>query len=145
MNLLIWTEKYSKQAIQDEIALAAAHPKYCRRKVIKPRTFSVSTLLDFASYGGGSLVSPGLQRTTLGNDHVPQWRRSWNAIGPISTELGLEIRHDRDEGTVTVCASGERRGHTEQYKDHPGVDEAVVAALVRKATEIYTEAREAAY
>jgi hypothetical protein len=144
MNVLTWPEKYIKEAIQDEIALAAAHPKYCRRKVTRPSTYSATTLLDFAPHRGGSIVSPGLQRTSLGNDHVPKWRRSWNDLGPLIAELGLDIRQDHDESTVTVCANGRRRGHTEHIAEHPGQDEAVVAAIVRAATQVFIEAREAA-
>ena len=142
MKVLNWQQAYTADAIADEIALAAAHPKYHKRKVVRPRTLSSTKPLEFVAPKGSlfaSAASPG----GLGGDLVPQWRRSWNAAGPLIADLCLSVRHDPDEGEVTVSANGRRRGHTERYADHPGVDEAVVAAIVRAAIQIFTEARDA--
>lgn len=144
MKVLNWQQAYTADAIADEIALAAAHPKYHKRKVIRPRTLSSTKALEFAPAKGTVLAGSAAVHGGLGNDLVPQWRRNWGAAGPLIADLFLSVRHDPDEGEVTVSANGRRRGHTERYADHPGVDEAVVAAIVRAATQIFTEARDAA-
>lgn len=140
MNLSNWTQKYLKEAIDDEIALAKA--KHGGR-ITRPANITVFTELVFAApartHHGGA-TSP---RTT-GAKTISPWRRDWRAAGHLATELRLNIRHDVDEGTISVDNGSRRRSITEAYADHPGMDEAVVAAIVRAAIQIYTELRESA-
>lgn len=134
-----WTDDYLRQAIKDEIELAKAK---MRRRVSMPSLITMMTDLYPDPPRGSGLVSAGAARHTLGASPLPRWRRSWSAAGPLIGELGLEIRHDTDEGLVSVSVAGERRGITEEYREHPSVDAAVMAALVRAATKAFNEARE---
>lgn len=134
-----WTDDYLRAAIKDEIELAKAK---MRRRVSMPSLITMMTDLYPDPPRGGGLVSAGAARHTLGATPLPRWRRTWAAAGPLIGELGLEIRHDTDEGAVSVGVAGERRGITEAYRDHPSVDAAVMAALVRAATKAFTEARD---
>jgi len=134
-----WTDAYLRAAIKDEIELAKAK---MRRRVSMPSLITMMTDLYPDPPRGQGLVSAGAARHTLGATPLPRWRRSWAAAGPLIGELGLEIRHDTDEGSVSVAVAGERRGVAEAYQDHPSVDAAVMAALVRAATKAFTEARD---
>ena len=75
---------------------------------------------------------------------LPRWRRGWSAAGPLIGELGLSVRTDDEEGTVSVGTGSRRRDVTESYADHPDKDAAIWAAIVRAAIRVCTEAREAA-
>jgi hypothetical protein len=136
-----WDEQYLRECVDDEIALAAVHPKH-RRRVSMPSLITLDTELFPDPPRGNFLMSGGASRQTLSTP-LPRWRRDWNAAGPLIGELGLEIRHDPDEGTVSVnVVGGGRRGTTEEYRDHPSRDAAVMAALVRAATKAFIEARD---
>lgn len=123
-----WPVKYLKQAMADEAALAAIHPKF---RHVGGRT-------------SGGMRSAGLERQTLGlqQPSIPQWRRTKEAAGALAIELCLEMRYDTDEGTVTVSAPGQRRGRTEPFAGHPSQEAAIMAAIVRAAIQIITEARD---
>jgi hypothetical protein len=134
-----WDEAYLREAFADEIELARVK---LRHKVSMPRHIDMETTLtpDAPRYGS---MNARFARTTP-SFPLPRWRRTWLAAGPLIGELGLEIRHDADEGTVSVGVAGgsRRRGVTEAYKDHPSRDAAVMAALVRAAIQAINEARD---
>lgn len=134
-----WTQKYLKEAITDEIALAAL---LGHGKVTRPATLTQFTLLQrgTARAGRGTL---GLD-SSAGISSLPNWRRAWGGAGPLISKLSLKISHDLDEGSVTVGASDRRRSVTEEYKDHPSVDAAIWAAIVRAAIQLLTDARDEA-
>jgi hypothetical protein len=56
--------------------------------------------------------------------------------------MGLSVRIDLEEGTVSVGNGSRRRDVTESYADHPSKDAAIFAAIVRAAIRVCTEARE---
>jgi len=140
-----WDDEYLKDAFADEITLAKIHPKW-RRTFKAPAALSLDAPLQpgaRATNHFGSANSSRLTFSTVTPQVPPQWRRSWNAAGPLATELGLSIRHDHDEGAVSVSAGGGRRNVTEVYVDHPSADAAALAAIVRAAIQRLTELREA--
>lgn len=139
-----WTQKYLKEAITDEIALAAVHPRWNRRYTA-PTSPTLETDLAPPARRGGNLLSAGGQRLAFSTQPKapPRWRRNWKAAGELSTELGLNTRHDREEGTVSVGTGNRRRDVTEAYADHPTPDAATWAAIVRAAIQLITEQREA--
>lgn len=134
-----WEGEYLEQAIADEIELASVHPKV-RRRVVKPPVLTVSIEL-FPATPKGSGFDARYARTTLAQA-LPRWRRTWSAAGPLATELGLSIRHDYEEGTVSAGTGSRRRDVTEAYADHPDKDAATMAAIVRAAIRMCVEARE---
>lgn len=128
-----WEGQYLEEAIAEEAELASVHPKW-RAQVKAPRR-------------SGSLISAGAARLTFSatppaRPPLLQWRRDWSAAGPLSTELGLSVRHDTDEGTVSVGVGSGRRNVTESYADHPDVNAATMAAIVRAAIQVLTSERE---
>ena len=141
--MAIWTQEYIKGAIRDEIALAAVHPKWGRR-FTAPVSPTLETDLCQPARRGGNLLSAGGQRLAFSTQPKapPRWRRNWKAAGELSTELGLSVRHDLEEGTVSAGNGSRRRDITESYADHPTKDAATWAAIVRAAIQVCTEARE---
>lgn len=139
-----WTQEYMKDAIRDEIALAVVHPKWNRRYTA-PVSPTLETDLCQPARRGGNLLSAGSQRLAFSTQPKapPRWRRNWKAAGELSTELGLNVRHDQEEGTVSVGTGNRRRDVTEAYADHPTPDAATWAAIVRAAIQLITEQREA--
>lgn len=139
-----WTQQYLKQAFRDEIELAAVHPRWNRRFTTPPAPTQEADLCPPARRGG-NLLSAGSQRLAFATQPKvpPHWRRSWKAAGELSTELGLNVRHDLDEGTVSAGTGSRRRDVTEAYADHPTKDAATWAAIVRAAIQVLAEQREA--
>jgi hypothetical protein len=134
-----WPEQYLREAIADEIELAAVHPKFHSR-VSMPSSISMETMLtpDPPKFGTAGWRNARTTPTFA----LPRWRRTWAAAGPLIAELSLRPWPDDEEGTVSVGYGGGRRNVTESYKDHPSKDAAVMAALVRAAIQACTEARE---
>jgi hypothetical protein len=133
-----WTQKYLKEAISDEIELARL---LNYGKLVRPAALTMYTLLQRAGgarIGQGTLGSSG----DAGTSAIPVWRRNWGAAGSLTTKLFLHTKHDVDEGTVSVGASGQRRCVTESYQDHPSVDAATWAAIVRASIQVLTEMRD---
>lgn len=133
-----WTQKYLKEATADEIELGRL---LGYGKLTRPATLDQYSLLQRA---GGARVGQGSLSSGFGAGPtaIPQWRRNWSAAGALSTKLFLHTRHDPDEGTVSVGASGTRRSVTEVYADHPSVDAATWAAIARAAIQVLTEMRD---
>jgi hypothetical protein len=125
----------------DEIELAAAHPKYRRRYLAPSVLTRVSDLVPAPSKGYGF---DGRNARTTPAFGAPHWRRSWTAAGALVAELGLSVRQDHEEGTVSVGNGSRRRDVTEAFADHPDIDAAIWAAIVRAAIRVCAEAREAA-
>ena len=134
-----WEGEYLERAIADEIELASVHPKV-RRRVAKPAVLTQFVELFPVSPKGHGFDSLHARTTIV--PPLPRWRRSWNAAGPLATELGLSIRHDQEEGTVSAGTGSRRRDVTEAYADHPDRDAATMAAIVRAAIRMCIEARE---
>lgn len=118
-----WTQEYLRAAIRDEVGMA----KLLGYTVAMPSVFTAVTELIPTKKRGYQFLAP-----TTSHGALPAWRRSWNAAGPLSTTLGLTVSHDQDEGTVSA-GSDRRRSVTESYADHPSVDAATMAAIVRAA------------
>lgn len=132
-----WAEKYLKEAIKDEIELARVK---LLRKALMPTSLSMSVdLIPAPKAGLGMNLGAARQAS---NPPLPKWRRDWRAAGPLVGELGLSVRTDDEEGTVSVGNGNRRRDITEAYQDHPDKDAAICAAIVRAAIRICTEARE---
>ena len=133
-----WTEEYLKEAMRDEIALAALlnHGK-CKMPA-RPTMYEPIVRISAARTGHGTLGSG------LGGNQapIPQWRRNWSSAGPLIGKLSLKISHDQDEGTVSAGASDRRRSITEAYADHPSVDAAIWAAITLAAIALLTEMRD---
>ena len=128
-----WPQAYLEEAIEDEIALAKVmHPG---SRIERPSIITAITQLTFAAPRRTFGTSAHSPRTSPGG-YIAPWRRGWQHAGPLSTELGLSIRHDTDEGTVSVGTGGGRRNVTEEYKDHPDKDAATCAAIVRAAIQL---------
>lgn len=139
-----WEGQYLEQAIEDEIRLAKVHPKW-RRTFKAPAILTLDAPLQQVQRAFNHFGSAHAPRQILGGampQVPPHWRRSWNAAGPLSTELGLSVRHDLEEGTVSVGVGSGRRNVCESYADHPTPDAAAMAAIVRAAIQLYTEMRE---
>jgi hypothetical protein len=139
-----WDDEYLAQAIADEIELGWAK---MRRRFTAPIAPTMSSDLLPGARRGAPMVSAGASRLTFSAPEPvkpPHWRRDWSAAGPLLAQLGLSVRHDTEEGTVSVGTGNRRRDVTEAYRDHPGADEATVAAIVRAATQAFNEARESA-
>ena len=134
-----WDEDYLRQAFQDEIELAGVHPHYRGRRFTMPSVMSM--VVDIFPMPSRHTHASQHSRTTL-TWPLPHWRRTWNSAGPLSTELGLSVRHDLEEGTVSVGTGNRRRDVTESYAEHPDKDAATFAAIVRAAIRVCTEARE---
>lgn len=132
-----WAGEYLRQAIADEIELAQVK---LRHRVRMPTDLSAVMEL-YPDPPRGNSPFARHSRTTIGQA-LPRWRRSWSAAGPLATELGLAIRHDAEEGAVSVGTGSRRRDVTEAYSDHPDRDAATMAAIVRAAIRFCTEARE---
>jgi hypothetical protein len=131
-----WPEAYLAEAIADEIELANLHQKY-RRRFVAPALLTQDADLVLAPRRG-MLSSPGHSRLAFSAQDPsppPRWRRNWDAAGRLSTALGLSVRHDQEEGTVSAGAGNRRRDVTERYADHPDVDAATWAAIVRAAIQ----------
>lgn len=140
-----WDDEYLKDAFADEIALTKLHPRW-RRTFKAPAYLGMSESLVYVratSTFGTSATSPRLTFSTRTPEVPPHWRRSWDAAGPLSTELGLSVRHYRDDDTVSVGFGSGRRNVTEAYADHPSPDAATMAAIVRAAIQHLTELRDA--
>lgn len=140
-----WDDEYLKEAFADEIALAKLHPKW-KRTFKAPAYLGMSESLVYVratSTFGSSATSPRLTFSIREPQVPPLWRRSWDAAGPLSTELSLSIRHDAEERTVSVGVGSGRRNVTEAYADHPSADAATMAAIVRAAIQRLTELRDA--
>lgn len=136
-----WDGQYLAEAFDDEIRLAKVHPKW-RRTFQAPAVLTLDAPLaarQRATSHFGSAHSPRLSFATAVPQVPPHWRRSWNAAGPLSTELGLSIRHDHEEGTVSVGVGSGRRNVCETYADHPSPDAAAMAAIVRAAIQILAD------
>lgn len=140
-----WDDEYLKEAFADEIALAKLHPKW-RRAFRAPAYLGMSESLIYVPITRThytSATSPRLTFSTMTPPVPPHWRRSWDAAGPLSTELSLSIRHDQEDGTVSVGVGSGRRNVTEAYADHPSPDAAAMAAIVRAAIQRLTDLRDA--
>lgn len=140
-----WDDEYLKEAFADEIALAKLHPKW-RRTFKAPTTLTPDAPLVYVQRTTTHPFSGHNSRLSFSTRTLevpPLWRRSWDAAGPLSTELGLSVRHDQDEGTVSVDLGSGRRNVTEAYADHPSPDAAALAAIVRAAIQRLTELRDA--
>lgn len=140
-----WDTEYLTDAFADEIALAKLHPKW-RRTFKAPAAMTLDAPLQLSprtTTFGSSATSPRLTFSTVAPQVPPHWRRTWAAAGPLSAELGLNIRHDQDDGTVSVGAGSGRRNATEAYADHPDKDAATMAAIVRAAIQRLTDLRDA--
>lgn len=135
-----WDDQYLQDAIGDEITLALVHPKI-RKRASMPRQPSISTDVFPDPPRFGSMGARHARTTPA--FPLPRWRRDWRAAGQLIGELGLEIRHDVDEGTVSVSpVDARRRSVTERYIDHPSKDAAIWTALTRAAIQVCTAARE---
>ena len=140
-----WDDEYLKEAFADEIALAKLHPKW-KRTFKAPATLTLDAPLAFVQRTTTHPFSGHNSRLTFSTrapEAPPHWRRSWIAAGPLSTELGLSVRHDQEDGTVSVGVGSGRRNVTETYADHPTADAAAMAAIVRAAIQRLTELRDA--
>lgn len=140
-----WEGQYLEDAFDDEIRLAKMHPKW-RRTYKAPAMLTFDAQLELAQgavHHFGSASSPRLSFSTQAHQAPPRWRRDWRAAGPLATELGLSVRHDADEGVVSVGVGSGRRNVSEAYADHPDRDAAAMAAIVRAAIRFLIEAREA--
>lgn len=139
-----WDNEYLTEAFTDEIALAKVHRRWWRTYVA-PTVLTIDAPLVLGPRAstpfGGSANSPRLTFSAVVPKTPPHWRRSWGAAGPLSTELGLSIRHDPEEGTVSVSAGSGRRNVTEAYAEHPSQDAATWAAITRAAIRLLSEAR----
>lgn len=118
-----WTQEYLRTAIRDEVGLA----RLLGFTVAMPSVFTAVTELIPTKKRGYQFLAPVSSHGAL-----PNWRRSWNAAGPLGTALGLAISHDKEEGTVSAGTGG-RRNVTERYDEHPSEDAATMAAIVRAA------------
>lgn len=136
-----WTQKYLKEAISDEIELAKL---LNYGKLVRPAAPTMYTLLQ---RGGGPRTARGALGSggEAGTSAIPMWRRNWSAAGALISKLHLQLKHDLGEGTVSAGASDRRRAVTEEFKDHPSVDAAIWAAVVRAAIQLLTEARDASH
>jgi hypothetical protein len=136
-----WSEEYLRQAFADEIELAWAK---LRQRYVAPNPIDPSADLVRAPRRGTNLITAGHERLAFAPEvkPLPRWRRSWSAAGPLIGELGLSVRPDDEEGTVSVGNGNRRRDVTESYADHPNKDAAICAAIVRAAIRVCTEARE---
>lgn len=133
-----WTQKYLKEAIADEIELAKL---LGYGKVTRPPAPTMFTLL---SRGGAPRTGHRMlgSDTSSGTSTLPMWRRNWSAAGVLISKLHLQLKHDLDEGTVSAGASDRRRAVTEELKDHPSVDAAIWAAIVRASIQLLTDMRD---
>ena len=133
-----WTQEYLKEAMRDEIALAALlnHGK-CKMPA-RPTMYEPVVRISAARIGHGTLGSSWGDNPAP----IPQWRRNWSSAGSLISKLALKISNDTDEGTVSVGASDRRRSVTEAYADHPSVDAAIWAAITRAAIALLTEMRD---
>lgn len=129
-----WDEQYLRECAEDEIELA---------RLLKLGKFAIpvglskdSVLVPAPSRGGGFLRSAGAARLTFApSGELPRWRRDWIAAGDLSTELGLSIRHDPEDRTVSAGTGNRRRDVTERYQDHPSKSAATWTAIVRAAIQ----------
>lgn len=140
-----WDNEYLAEAFADEIALAKLHPKW-RRAFKAPAVLALDAplqLVRVTSTHHTSATSPRLTFSVKEPQVPPHWRRTWSAAGPLSTELGLSVRHDQEEQVVSVGVGSGRRNATEAYADHPSVDAATMAAIVRAAIQRLTDLRDA--
>ena len=140
-----WEGQYLAEAIDDEIRLAKVHPKW-RRTYKAPAVMTRDAPLQVVQRAFNHFGSAHAPRLTLSGTTPqvpPHWRRSWNAAGPLSTELGLSVRHYLEERTVSVSVGSGRRNVCEAYADHPTPDAAAMAAIVRAAIQLCMEMREA--
>lgn len=136
-----WSDDYLRQAFADEIELAWAK---LRVRYVAPNPIDPNADLVRAPRRGTNLLTAGHDRLAFTQEAkpLPRWRRSWSAAGPLIGELGLSVRPDDEEGTVSVGNGNRRRDVTESYADHPNKDAAICAAIVRAAIRVCTEARE---
>ncbi len=136
-----WSDEYLRQAFADEIELAWAK---LRQRYVEPTHLDALADLVPAPRRGTNLLSAGRDRLAFTPEAkpLPRWRRSWSAAGPLIGELGLSVRLDDEEGTVSVGNGNRRRDVTESYADHPNKDAAICAAIVRAAIRVCSEARE---
>jgi hypothetical protein len=138
-----WDEAYLREVFADEIALAAVHKNWFLLRFEAPAFLGLSESL--VPRRGRSLVGGTNSRLEFASTRPttpPHWRRDWAAAGPLIGLLGLSVRPDDDEGCVSVGNGSRRRDVTESYADHPDKDAAILAAIVRAAIRVCTEARE---
>lgn len=136
-----WSDEYLREAFADEIELAWAK---LRLRYVAPNQIDPNADLVRAPRRGSNLLTAGHDRLAFTPEArpLPRWRRSWSAAGPLIGELGLSVRTDDEEGTVSVGNGRRRRDVTESYADHPSKDAAICAAIVRAAIRVCTEARD---
>jgi hypothetical protein len=128
-----WDDAYLKECAEDEIELAHLM-KF--GKFAAPAGLARDTVLVPVAAKGGFFGASSSPRTRLGSiGELPRWRRDWTAAGELSTQAGLSIRHDEEDGTVSVGTGNRRRDVTERYEDHPSKDAATWAAIVRAAIQ----------
>jgi len=139
MTVVTWPQPYLEQAIDDEIELAIAMAG--GGKITRPAYVNSITPLRFDRPTRTHYTSANTPRTNSTNA-LDQWRRDWRAAGALSTKYGLSIRHDLEEGAVSVGTGNRRRDVTEAYADHPDKDAATMAAIVRAAIQLCAETRE---
>lgn len=136
-----WSDEYLRQAFEDEIELAWAK---LRHRYVAPSPIDPNADLVRAPRRSTNMLTAGYERLTFAQEAkpLPRWRRSWSAAGPLIGELGLSVRPDNEEGTVSVGNGNRRRDVIESYADHPSKDAAICAAIVRAAIRVCAEARE---
>jgi hypothetical protein len=129
-----WDEVYLRECAEDEIELARLL-RFGRFAI--PAGLTRDTLLVPAPVKSSPFLrGPDTPRTKLGTiGELPRWRRDWVAAGELSTQLGLSIYHDPEDGSVSVSAGNRRRNVTERYEDHPSKDAATWAAIVGAAIQ----------
>lgn len=132
-----WSDEYLSQAIDEEIELALLK---LRRRGEKPASLHLNVEV-FPAPPKMNTFHNRDARTTLAFP-FPKWRRDWRDAGQLSTELLLNVRHDPDEGIVSVGFGTGRRNVSELYSEHPDKDAATMAAIVRAAIRLLTEMRE---
>lgn len=138
-----WDEAYLRAVFADEIALAAVHKNWFLRRFDAPTFLGQSESLvprRSRSIVGGS--NHRLEFASTRQLAPPHWRRDWVAAGSLLSQLSLNVRFDDEEGTVSVGTGSRRRDVTESYADHPDKDAAILAAIVRAAIRVCTEARD---
>jgi hypothetical protein len=128
-----WDKAYLEECAADEIDLARLL-KY--GKFAAPAGMTRDALLVPVATGRAFSSAASNPRTRLGSvGELPRWRRDWTAAGELSTQLGLSIYQDPEDGSVSVSFGNRRRNVTERYEDHPSKDAATWAALTRGAIQ----------
>lgn len=133
-----WTQQYLRECMTAEAALAPLLTKWRGRRFTIPASgLTLTTPLQAGVARGRPMTSAGMSRLSLASSEAakpPFWRRSWDAAGELSLELGLTVSPDPEDGTVSVGGGDMRRSVTERYIDHPTKIAAACAAIVGAAT-----------